>query len=239
MLPRNEKPRAVPPMRASTKANPPLRQKSSRSGAEASVAAQPRGEAVVEKILDRAMSVFLKHGFAGTSIDVLARTTKTSKATIYRYFPDKEALFTAIVDRALQQFRRLPDLKQCRTTSGRDLMSDLARQYLDIMLDPGRIELSRVYIFEIGKFPDLERLFARFDERDGESFVQLFRDVAGTGLVDISDPRRAAETFWCLLGASTLVHRLYRPRAKVSQALVNEYIDKGVTEFLRLYPALR
>jgi AcrR family transcriptional regulator len=221
-------------MRATSASRP--RRRAAR--ADAALTVQPRGEAVVEKILERAMSVFLKQGFDGTSIDVLARETNTSKATIYRYFPDKEALFTAIVDRALKRFRRFPEVQRCRMTSGRDLLTDLAHQYLDLMLDPDRIELSRVYVFEIGKFAELERLFARSDERDGQGLVQLFRDVAATGLVDIADPARAGESFWGLVVAPAFVHRLFRPRTRVSEALVTKYVDGAVTEFLRLYPAL-
>jgi TetR/AcrR family transcriptional repressor of mexJK operon len=202
-------------------------------------AIQPRGDAVIEKILERAMSTFLKHGFDGTSIDVLARETKTSKATIYRHFPDKEALFTAIVDRALARFRTFPDLSRCRKTNGRDLLIDFARAYLDIILDPARIELSRVYIFEIGKFAELERMFARFDDRDARAYVQLFRDVAETQLFEFDDPARAAESFWGLVVAPAFLHRLFRARARSSDTDATAYIEGRVSEFLRLYPARR
>mgnify|MGYP002780862843 FL=1 len=210
-----------------------------RTTARAKAGVQPRGEAVVEKILDRAMSIFLKHGFDGTSIDVLARETSTSKATIYRHFPDKEALFTAIVDRALKQFRQFPDLTRCRRSSGRDLMLDLATQYLDLILDPARIALSRVYIFEIAKFAELERMFARFDDRDAKTFVQLFSDVAATDLVAIDDAARAADTFWSLVVAPAFLHRLLRPRARLPEGYAEVYIGTRVDEFLRLYPAKR
>lgn len=202
-------------------------------------AVQPRGDAVVEKILDRAMSSFLKQGFDGTSIDVLARETNTSKATIYRHFPDKEALFTAIVDRALARFRKFPEVSRCRTTCGRDLITDFARQHLEIILDPARIELSRVYIFEIGKFAELERMFARFDDRDTKAFVQLFRDLASTGLFEFEDTARAAESFWGLVVAPAFLHRLFRARTRFSEADTAAYVDRCVTEFLRLYPARR
>lgn len=222
-----------------TKSATRTRRRAVRPAAATPAQVQPRGEAVVEKILERAMSTFLRCGFDGTSVDVLARETSTSKATIYRYFPDKEALFTAIVDRALARFRKFPELSRCRTTSGRDLLTDFARQYLELILDPARVELSRVYIFEIGKFAELERMFARFDDRDAKTYVQIFRDIAATGLVDIDDPARAAESFWGLVVAPVFLHRLFRARARASEGDIAAHVDSRIAEFLRLYPARR
>ena len=56
-----------------------------------------------EQILQGAMAEFLVHGYAATSMDRVASAAKVSKATVYSYFQDKEALFTALVEQLAEE----------------------------------------------------------------------------------------------------------------------------------------
>jgi AcrR family transcriptional regulator len=58
-----------------------------------------------ERILDAAVEMFSKFGFSGASTRGIARLAKVNEASIYRYFAGKRALFTAALDRELQQLR--------------------------------------------------------------------------------------------------------------------------------------
>jgi len=42
-----------------------------------------------------ALSLFLENGFKGTSIDMVVKESKVSKATVYNHFPDKAALMVS------------------------------------------------------------------------------------------------------------------------------------------------
>jgi TetR/AcrR family transcriptional regulator, copper-responsive repressor len=48
-----------------------------------------------EEVLEKAMPVFWKHGFAGTSLQDLERATGVNKSGLYTEFRDKEDLFLA------------------------------------------------------------------------------------------------------------------------------------------------
>src|SRR5262249_17397284 len=50
-----------------------------------------------QRILDAARRVFLERGLAGASMDEIAAVARAGKPTIYARYPDKEALFTAVV----------------------------------------------------------------------------------------------------------------------------------------------
>ncbi len=52
-----------------------------------------------EAILAGAMQEFLEHGYAGARVDRLVKAAGVSKATVYRHFPDKEALFVALIQK--------------------------------------------------------------------------------------------------------------------------------------------
>jgi TetR/AcrR family transcriptional regulator, copper-responsive repressor len=56
-----------------------------------------------EKVLEKAMPVFWKHGFADTSLQELERATGVNKSGLYTEFRDKEDLFLACLRQYLQR----------------------------------------------------------------------------------------------------------------------------------------
>lgn len=51
-----------------------------------------------EKILEAALSVFAQKGYHRAIVDDIVRASGTSKGAVYHHFPNKEALFLALVD---------------------------------------------------------------------------------------------------------------------------------------------
>src|SRR5262245_11315753 len=49
-------------------------------------------------ILKAAVTLFSRHGFKRTSVDLLAEEAKVAKPTIYAHFQDKDALFAAVCE---------------------------------------------------------------------------------------------------------------------------------------------
>jgi TetR/AcrR family transcriptional repressor of nem operon len=62
------------------------------------VSGRPR-EFDSEQVLDAAMAVFWKHGYAGTALGDLEAATKLGRQSLYGAFGDKRGLFTRVVDR--------------------------------------------------------------------------------------------------------------------------------------------
>ena len=56
-----------------------------------------------EEILDAAARFFAERGYSEANIQELADILQVGKGTVYRYFPTKEALFLATVDRMMQR----------------------------------------------------------------------------------------------------------------------------------------
>ena len=50
------------------------------------------------KVVQAAEAVFANHGFRGTSMEAIAEAAGMSKVTVYGYFRDKEAVFTAVAE---------------------------------------------------------------------------------------------------------------------------------------------
>lgn len=52
-----------------------------------------------EQVLDAAMAVFWKHGYAGTALADLEKATRLGRQSLYGAFGDKRGLFSQVVDR--------------------------------------------------------------------------------------------------------------------------------------------
>ena len=69
--------------------------------------AQSRSRARVEAILDAADAVFLEMGYAAATTNHVAERAGTSIGSLYRFFPDKEALLVALAERYGQRMAAL------------------------------------------------------------------------------------------------------------------------------------
>lgn len=64
-------------------------------------AQHPRGSGTGERILDAAEVVFAESGFAGASVRDIAARAGLNAASLYNYYPGKQELYEAVLDRAL------------------------------------------------------------------------------------------------------------------------------------------
>jgi AcrR family transcriptional regulator len=116
----------------------------------------------VGKILQGAMQEFLIHGYAGASMDKVASAAGVSKATVYSYFADKEALFKALIEKRARQKVQLIFGEQSLEGEPKIILRQLAIRGLAQMAeDTEHRALMRVIIGESGRFPELAQVCVR------------------------------------------------------------------------------
>ncbi|MBR0829235.1 TetR/AcrR family transcriptional regulator [Bradyrhizobium manausense] len=135
---------------------------------KSSTEARPRGRPQLRSddetrkiVFDTARHAFAANGFAATSTEELARGAGISTKTLYRLFPNKAALFEAMVADRLD--RELSDV-QLRGIDHADIEEGLRAALLacaDIALDPDVVALQRIVLQESAGFPDLASAFYR------------------------------------------------------------------------------
>jgi len=81
---------------------------------------RPRSTRAHTEVLDAAQTLFAERGFDATSMDAIAAASGVSKATIYKHWPDKDALCLEVMERIHGREGPFHDLD-----SG-DLRADLA-----------------------------------------------------------------------------------------------------------------
>ncbi|WP_437778204.1 TetR/AcrR family transcriptional regulator [Sorangium sp. So ce1097] len=68
---------------------------------------QARSRFLVDTIVEAAARVFDEHGYEGANTNRVARTAGVSVGSVYQYFPNKDALVTALHERHVGQMLRL------------------------------------------------------------------------------------------------------------------------------------
>lgn len=182
-----------------------------------------------EAILDGAMQEFLENGYAGARVDRIVAAAGVSKATVYRHFPDKEALFTALVQRMasrkeifqmqkLQTFEEEPIAFLTRYANG--MLNNVAS-------DPQILTFLRIIIGESGRFPALARAFVKNIEKPSLDF--LTRYFSSHPKLQIADPEVAARSF-----VGTLIHFVIVRDVLQSEDIIPMERDRLLNGLLKL-----
>ena len=161
-----------------------------------------------QKILAAAERVFLKTGFLGTNMDAVAETAGVSKQTVYAHFKSKEALFVEVVMAMTGAAAR--DLREdveepFDDRPVRDFLIDVATEQLSVVLTPPLMQLRRMVIGEVERFPELGRaLYEHGPQKSIKRLARAFAHYTALGQLQTPDPVAAATHFnWILMGAPT------------------------------------
>ena len=186
------------------------------------------------QILEGATAAFLELGYEGTSVDEIARRAGVSKGTLYNYFPDKSALFAAIVEReCAEQARRVFTIDSAATDIEATLRG-IARQFVAFLVSTFAEDIFRVVLAEVPRFPELGRAF--YDSGPDLGIRRLAQFLAAAnarGALDIDDPELAAQQFIELCKADLFYKRVLGVKRSASPVEIERVADAAVTFFLR------
>jgi len=191
-------------------------------------------------ILEAATTVFLRNGYLGTSMDEIAALAGVSKQTVYKHFADKERLFSEIVSNTVDQVSDpvFNEVLELRDTGDIEAdLRDLARRQLVAVMQPRLLQLRRLVIGEVGRFPDAGRAFyERGPGRTVGALATAFEHLDGRGVLDLDDPLLAAAHFnWLVMSFPLNQAMLLGRDEPPAPAELERYVEAGVRVFLAAY----
>jgi AcrR family transcriptional regulator len=110
------------------------------------------------RLFDAAEAVFQNHGYAASSVDEISRVAGMSKATIYRRFASKEALFAGLLEhRAAEILESCPTVEEgCPPAVA---LENFLRHTAHAALSPRIVGLLRLAISEARHSPTVAQSF--------------------------------------------------------------------------------
>jgi AcrR family transcriptional regulator len=87
---------------------------------------QQRSRQTVDAVLEAVQLVAKRHGTQAITTNRIAETAGVSVGSLYQYFPDKRAIFTAVHDRHVEEVRRV--IEQTTTDCASAPLEEFARE---------------------------------------------------------------------------------------------------------------
>jgi len=121
---------------------------------------QTRARQTVEAILDAVMKVIKHDGIGAVTTNLIAEVAGVSIGSVYQYFPDKRAIFTALHQRHVEQIERLVVSKLVEHAASP--LDVLVRAMVEAMVDAHAIdpELHELLMTEVPHRAEGTRDFA-------------------------------------------------------------------------------
>lgn len=196
-------------------------------------------------VLEAARTLFLRQGYAGTTMDDIAALAGLTKRTLYNNYANKEALFlqiTADVTGFADEFVRQLRHERADGLTAATLPAALNELGTRLALAAVRAEvvaLRRLLIGEARAFPALAAEY--YDRAPGQVIDALafrFAHLARVGLLQIQDARGAAAQFAYLVAGELLDRAVLTGTIPPSERIVAA-AREGVRTFLARYWRVR
>ena len=203
---------------------------------------EPRTTGRVQKrtaILDAALVVFARDGYADAGMDSIAREASVAKPTLYNHFADKEALFTAVLERySASSHEKVMNVIEELDAGSLDVRTELERvayALVDCVRKDDGLAVMRLQLSEEARFPEL---IGR--QRDGnrkrtiDALAGKLAQLALAGQLELSDAGRSARHLLALISDEPLQVSGHGNRA-VDDDLVDKAVREGVDTFLAAF----
>jgi AcrR family transcriptional regulator len=152
----------------------------------------------IDQIIEAAQKRFGVYGIEKTSMREIAGDLKMSKASLYYYFPDKENLYKAVIEKEQEEFiRNISGIIE-RTEEPEALLLEYSKMRLSYFRS--LLNLSRL---RLESYSELRPLFKEtisiFKEKDKEIVKKILVKGIKTGNFSINDIDKTASLFLDLL----------------------------------------
>lgn len=193
-----------------------------------------------QKFIQAAERLFLEHGYAGTSVNLIVRVAGGSLATLYAEFGTKEKLFEAVMTRrAAAAFEGAQQTMQAAGNVKAELQA-LAVRIQERTLSPDGLALYRLAVAEGPRFADLRKAVLTSGMQGFlRRLAGYFEQLGKSGRLRVDEPHLAAERFLALVQGQQQFIAGCGNVKRYTQKLRAQHVAQAVEAFLCIYPAGR
>ncbi len=195
-------------------------------------ASQERSRATVDALLEATARVLINDGYDQASTNRIAEVAGVSIGSLYQYFPNKESLVAAVIDRHTQEISEVT--RKALVKMAASPIETAARAFVSVAIDGHRVnpKLHGVLAEQIPRVGRLENIEANIQQ--GYAFVRGYLE-AHRDEIDVADLDLAAFILVTVVEALTHAAVLRRPDI-LSGEKAEQFVDdvaRMVVSYLR------
>lgn len=188
-----------------------------------------------DEIVQMAGEVFLEMGFDRASMAEISARIGGSKATLYGYFPSKEALFLAIVHRLGEQYMlpALQRLEQSTDELPRAALQSFGEQFIGFVHTPVAIATYRLVMSPAAR-SEIGRLFYESGpKRSTEAVARYLSGAMSRKQLRCTDPMMAAQHLIALLSFGESWHYYFMCEMPTpTRTQIKQTVERALDAFL-------
>lgn len=196
------------------------------------IASQGRSRATVDALIEATARILVKDGFDKASTNRIAEVSGVSIGSLYQYFPGKEALVAAVIERHQQQI--MQTVRNELTQASTQPLDKAMRTFVAVAVAAHRLDpqLHRVLAEQIPRVGKLEKLetFSRENFSLFRAYLEGVRDELAVDDLELA-------SFVCVTTIEALTHNAVLHHSKVlTDDRMEALIDEGarlVTGYLK------
>ena len=185
-------------------------------------ASQERSRLTVDALLEATARILVREGFDKASTNRIAEVAGVSVGSLYQYFPSKEALVAALIDRHNRQVMQAiqGELADALKLS----MEEAVRRLVSIAVKAHRVDpkLHRALTEQIPRVGRLENV-----EFFNRQYYVLFENYLKSRRGELSVTDLGLAAFVCVTSIEALTHTAVLHRKMVSAEEVDALIEQG------------
>jgi len=192
---------------------------------------QQRSQLTVAALLKATAHILVKEGYESASTNRIAAAAGVSIGSLYQYFPSKEALVAAVVDRHMQEMMQL--LRAAVDRVREQPVEVATRELVRVMIDAHRVDprLHRVLVEQVPRVGRLENI--RAIDREAYALIRAYleahRDELRVADLDVA-------SFVCVATVEALTHAAVVNRPDVlsdKSGVFTDEVTRLVVGYLR------
>jgi AcrR family transcriptional regulator len=183
--------------------------------------AQKRSQLTVAALLKATAHILVKEGYESASTNRIAEAAGVSIGSLYQYFPSKEALVAAVVDRHMQEMLQL--LRSVVDRVRKEPLEVATRELVRVMIDAHRVDpkLHRALVEQVPRVGRLENISAIDSEayRLIRAYLEAHREELCVADLDLA-------AFVCVATVEALTHAAVVNRPEVLSDKAGVFTDE-------------
>lgn len=190
-----------------------------------------------DAILEMAAQVFMEMGYERASMADIAKRAKTTKPTLYGYFPTKTDLFMSAIihcfgDSVVQAYSAPPSRA---SEDPRLVLTEFGEQHVSVVASPQATAFKRLIAGTMTERSDAERFWELGNKRVVEMIERYLVAATEAGKLKVDNPKAAAQQLLSLYEAEITWGGPIGVPLELTPEMIREITERAVRVFIAAF----